>query len=64
MSLKISLKYEYLDDVEFYFFPFPISNHDVIRHIKDISKEIIFKIIFKCLKAFKIMLVFGILKSP
>jgi len=42
------------------FFPFQISNHDVIRHIKNISKEII----FKCLKIFKIITVFEILKSP
>jgi hypothetical protein len=37
--LKIGLKYEYLDDIEFFLIPFPISNHDVIRHIKYISKE-------------------------
>jgi hypothetical protein len=42
--LKIGLKYEYLDDIENnLFFPFPIPNHDAIKHIKKISKEIIFK---------------------
>jgi hypothetical protein len=39
MSLKTSLKYEYLNDIESnIFFPFPISNHDVIRHINNIKK--------------------------
>jgi hypothetical protein len=37
--LKTSLKYEYLNDIESnIFFPFPISNHDVIRHINNIKK--------------------------
>jgi len=49
MQLKINSKYEYLDDIENHFFPFPISKHDVIRHIKK-SQEIFFLIIiFKCL---------------
>jgi hypothetical protein len=29
-----------------FFFPFPISNHDVIKHIKNISKEIVLNNIF------------------
>ncbi len=41
MYLKIGFKYEYLDYIENNIFPFPISNHDAIRHIKNISKEII-----------------------
>jgi hypothetical protein len=41
--LKIGLKYEYLDYIENNIFPFPLSNHDAIRYIKNISKEIIFK---------------------
>jgi len=45
------LKYEYLDDIESnIFFPFPISNHDVIGHIKNILEEIIFKHLKKLLK--------------
>jgi hypothetical protein len=45
--LKISIKYEYSDDIESnIFFPFPISNHDVIRHIKNIAKEIFLKSFF------------------
>jgi hypothetical protein len=60
--LKISLKYEYLNDIEiFIFFPFPISNHDVIRHIKNTTKELFLKM-FK--RPLKIIIVFGILKSP
>ncbi len=44
MKLKIGLKYEYSNDIEIFFiFPYPISNHDVIRHIKNISKEIVLK---------------------
>ncbi len=43
MQLKTSLKYEYLDDIENnIFFPFPISNHDAIRHIKK-SQNKLFK---------------------
>jgi len=41
MYLKIGFKYEYLDYIENNIFPFPISNHDARRHIKNISKEII-----------------------
>jgi hypothetical protein len=46
------------------FFPFPISNHDAIRHKKYLKRNY-FKIInLKYLKAFKIIIVSGILKSP
>jgi len=39
--LKIGLKYEYLDDIEKILkIPFPISNHDAIKHIKYISKNL------------------------
>jgi hypothetical protein len=64
--LKTGLKYEYLDDIESnIFFPFPISNHDVIKHIK-ISQNIFFKIIILQMlkRALKIIIIFGILKSP
>jgi hypothetical protein len=38
--LKTGLKYEYLDDIESkFFFPFPISNHDIIGHIKKSQKN-------------------------
>jgi hypothetical protein len=30
--------------------PFPISNHDVIRHIKNITKEFFENNNFKCLR--------------
>ncbi len=39
--MKIGLKYEYLNDIQSsIFFPFPISNHDVIRHIKNVIQWI------------------------
>jgi len=61
MWLKIGLKYEYLDDIEHFFFPFPISNHDVIKHIKKSQKKVFKNNNFKILKmAFKIITIFGI----
>ncbi len=42
-----------------FFFPFPFSNYDATRHIKNITRE--FFIIFLMLKnALKIIVVFGI----
>jgi hypothetical protein len=63
--LKIGLKYEYLDDIESnILFQFPISNHDAIRHIKNITKDFFLNNNFQMLKnSFKIIIIFGVLKS-
>jgi hypothetical protein len=57
MNIKIKFKIT--------FFPFPIWRHDVIRHIKNITNEFFKNNYLKCFKkAFKIITIFGILKSP
>jgi len=61
--LKIGLKYEYLDKMESNIFPFSISNHDAIRHIKNITIFFLNNFLKMLKKAFKIIIIFGILKS-
>jgi hypothetical protein len=46
--LKIGLKYKYLNDIDF--FPFPISKHDAIKHIKKSQKKLCVNKNFKGLK--------------
>ncbi len=46
------------------FFPFPISNHDAIRNIKNLKKFILNNYFKMVLKTFKIIIVFGNFKSP
>jgi hypothetical protein len=48
--LKTSLKYEYFDDIEKKN-PFPISNHDDIRHKKYLKRNYSKIIIFTYLKS-------------
>jgi hypothetical protein len=45
--------------LKIFFFPFPIPNHDVIKHIKNITKE--FFLMFK--RALKIITIFWDLKK-
>jgi hypothetical protein len=59
--LKTNLKYEYLDDIESnIIFPFPISNHDVIRHIKNTTKYVFKNKILMFKRVLKVIIVYGI----